>query len=78
MVIEKTNQDKVLLRKIGSKIKARRLEKGLSRPAMAKRIGYKTPYSIYLLEMGRLISLDLIVVKRVAKVLEVSFAKLTQ
>lgn len=68
----RTQKDRERLRKIGNKLKKARIDRGYSRPRFAKMMGYKSPDSIRLIEIGHMATLDINYIFRACEKLGVS------
>jgi transcriptional regulator with XRE-family HTH domain len=76
MIIKRNLKDKLYLRKIGENIKVARENQRYSQASLAKGIGYKTGYSIHLIESGRVASIDTVLLARIAEFLEIPIKEL--
>lgn len=72
-----TKQEQALIRVVGKIIDSRRREKEISREELAKKIGYQNGLSVYLIEKGRIKHLDVILLRRIERALELEKGYLT-
>jgi transcriptional regulator with XRE-family HTH domain len=76
MVIQRTQEDQELVKKIGQNIKQLRTSNRYSQQELADATGYKRSDSIHLLESGRVSGFDIVILLRIARFFNVELEEL--
>lgn len=76
MVIQRTDEEKEFVKRVGRNIKEARRKKHLTQKELAELLGYKLNESVSLIENGKVASIDLILLHRIKEILKVSITHL--